>query len=755
MVKIIQIAPNDIFHFRWVLYIFLTAVLFFLLAIIALLIYVSQIQSVTDQSGKKLYKYPSHTLLYISLSSGVVSLVFNIILLSYYIKIFQFKNSPALITFITLSGLSVVVVGVSMYYIFIVKSYCPDGQEYSDQFDRCVPICPPGSLLDEENFVCIQGCRSNEDCPDKNECILHECCDLSTHTVINNFCCVNENVHCLDSDTDVASCPSDKLYCCSSNKVCLDKDGKPTICCLDPTAKCYDRPDGKGQYCAIRCGTSDVYCDTSELCLETDIVNGTPTFSCEKIDSTCSPSSTTQTVYYPGALNNFYPAYNVVHSDQLDSVLTCNPFKDDQSCQTALDNAFARQDSSQDNAFGWICGANPPVNFEYHKYTGGQEGCPKQFLISALAIPGVTDKANLQYDSNDVYFNLRNDRSETRSTNGLGTQPITSFKTTQPYNVSSTVMSSKPSHSFVTGKLEPHSASMVQGTCGDSRVSNVYRQSCDDNFGPCEASNICPFDVQQSGFDVDCVYDTGKGAIIPKTHLQYCCTIEDGNYGCHEYTDEKPGYLCSADKCPSVGCGDLTPDMTGHFSDGVPVAACWWYGNLGGEGGDCPHEEWVDSNLSSIRCPKGFKTIVTLANGYENTDACRRSNHVDCSFSDGTGCEGDDPDAVSCSAKTGTSLKWTSTPISFRCCDPQCLRDKFGTDITRLTGLPCSFDNDDERNKMIQQCCGSSPYETQVELGSDLKCHVTSGCYGCANKISAANDLSSRLTDWNKSQLGL
>jgi hypothetical protein len=54
---------------------------------------------------------------------------------------------------------------------------------------------------------------------------------------------------------------------------------------------------------------------------------------------------------------------------------------------------------------------------------------------------------------------------------------------------------------------------------------------------------------------------------------------------------------------------------------------------------------------------------------------------------------------------------------------------------------------------MIEACCGP-PVETQIELGSNMGCQVTSKCYGCANKDSASSNLASRLVDWNKSQLG-
>lgn len=725
MVKIISIAPRDIFHFRWFLYIFLLSLLLLLIALIVIVIYISQIRSVTDSAGKKLYTYPSHTLLYLTLSSSIVSLVLSLVLFFYYVKIFQLTTSTPLYTLVTLILLNLMVTGVVLYFLFAVKSYCPHGQEYSNSFDRCVPICPPGSLLDEEYFVCIQGCKTSSDCPDDQLCLLGECCDTTTHTVVQNQCCLNSNVHCL---TDADPCPSDQQICCSSNVVCKDKDGNPTICCIDPDAKCVDRPDRKGQFCAVPCGNDS--CGEDQLCLQTDVIDGTPTFSCESVDVSKCTKTGSPTQYYPPALNNFYPAYTVVYSDKVDPVLTCNPYTDKSGCENAIKDAFTPEDESSFNKFGWICGSSTPVNFEYHQYSGDQQKCPKQFFLQALAIPGVTDKADLQYtDGNNVYFNIRNDRSETRSTNGLGTQPITSFKTTQPQQLSSTVMSSKPTHTFVKGTLAPPKSLSRQDytPCTDT---NVYRQSCQPYFEKCEPTNQCPFNTDEgTPVRVECLYEDGTGVIKDEVVVINRCRIVNGNVNCSESSeteDEKKLKGCQSDD----PCDTDLKVKYGTYRIPIDVAAaCLWYGNQGeNECSDVPEGE-PQNSWSNMKCTNNFVPIVSVDTGK---------------------CDGDGG-----SGHCGSTVY--SSWMHYNCCDPVCLKSKIGNDVKRLSGNTCKGGDrepDTTQQDWINECCGEWSGQYYL-IGTRTDKAVTSENGECASRSSAGNNLQKVMCDFNSKQLNM
>jgi hypothetical protein len=557
---------------------------------------------------------------------------------------------------------------------------------------------------------------------------------MTTHTVVGgNQCCLNENVHCL---TDADPCPSDQQICCASNVVCKDKDGNPTICCIDAKAKCLDRPDGKGQFCAVLCGND--YCELDQLCLETDVMDGAATFSCEGVDVSQCTKTGSPTQYYPTALDNFYPAYTVVHSDKIDPVLTCNPYTDKQGCENAIKDAFTPEDLSSFNEYGWICGSSAPVNFEYHQYSGDQQKCPKHFLLQSLAIPGVTDKANLQYtDGNNVYFNIRNDRSETLGAiDGLpDASKITSFRTTQPHQLSSTVMSSKPSVSFVRGALAPPKPSSSTQNYTPCTDTNVYRQSCQPYFEKCEPTNQCPFNTDEgTPARVECVYESGRGVINPKIVIPKRCRISNGQIVCsesQESPDEKKLIFCGdrADNCSS----DLTIKAAGGRLPDPTTAACLWYGNQAKN--DCKDVELGDpqNSWSNMGCQNNFIPIVSVDTGT---------------------CEGGKVQYCSSDSQNHTVF---NSHLQYNCCDPVCLKDKINNDVKRLSGLTCQggdLEPDKTQQGWFSDCCGPT-VQKGYYIGTKSENPVTSENGNCASRGQAGKNLQIVMCDFNSKQLGL
>ena len=505
---IISIQPNQIFKIPLFTGFYSVMMILAVFSIIMLTVYLLGIKKVTDSNGKKYYRYPSSSLLISSLCFSLMSLITAFVCLGYYYSIFRFQNSFSFVSSLLVMGIDCATTGTSLYFLLKVKSYCPNpNDEFSTQFERCVPQCKKGTLLDEKTFVCIEGCRTDSDCPDGQSCKFHECCDLSTHTLTNNqsFCCPKEDVFCLSSP-DIDTCPETDLVCCSSKVICKNDKGEP-VCCADSDAICKDTGKG-GQFCAVKCGNE--VCSDSEVCVITDIF-GNKTYKCEQTDLTgCTRKG--DPFYFPDAIQNFYPAYKPIDSSKLDDVLQCDP-NDAKKCDDQLKQAFHTDDVSTGNRYGYICGVpeHDGVNFESHSFNGGEK-CTIQSLLQNNAIPGKTDKAYLKYsdDGSNVLFNIRNvvtDKGNTLS------QPQSVFTTKTSSPTKNNITSSKNTVNYFQGKI-PTILSNEEELCTSQ---NSYEDSCDPDFNTCQEKKQCPF--KNTDDQYDCVYEDNTGIINKKAKV--------------------------------------------------------------------------------------------------------------------------------------------------------------------------------------------------------------------------------------------
>lgn len=517
---VISITADKILKIPIFLGFFSSMMIFMIFSIIMMIIYITSIKKVTDSDGKEYYKYPSSGLLISGLCFSLISLISSFVCFGYYYSMFQFQKSYPFVMILSVLGVDCGLTGVILYFILKVKSYCPNQDDvFSKQFGRCVPDCEKGSLLDEKSFVCIEGCRQDSDCPDGQPCILHQCCDLNTHTLTDkqSFCCTKEDVFCL-SGSHVDTCPQEDLVCCSSKVICKNDKGEP-ICCADPDAVCKDTGKG-GQFCAISCG-NDV-CNEDEICTITDIFGNT-TYKCEKIDSTGCTRVGDRPYYFPDAINNFYPAYKPIDSSKLNDVLQCNPYDDSQKCTDQLKQAFHTDDLSSGNKYGYICGVpeHDGMNFESHSFTGGDK-CTTQYLLQNIAIPGETDKAYIKYaDDGNVLFNIRN--VITNKGNKLDQySPASSFMVKTSNQRKNGVVGSEHQVQYFKGKI-PSLSQLNDDLCTST---NSYQDSCDPDFQQCSDKQECPFGNESDIYD--CVYDDRPTGVINKKRevLRRVCVIE-------------------------------------------------------------------------------------------------------------------------------------------------------------------------------------------------------------------------------------
>lgn len=711
---IISITPNQIIKIPWFLGFYISMISLALLSVIMVSVYVGGIKK-ESVDGKQYMRYPSSSILISAICFSVLSMITALVCFGYYFSIFRFQNSSVFLSILIAFALDCAMLGLSLYYLVGVKSYCPNPNDvFSQEFRRCVPQCPKGSLLDEKYFVCMQGCRDNSDCPNGQPCTLHRCCDLTTHTLTDGkaFCCPKENVFCL-SGSDVSKCPEADLTCCASKVICKNDQGEP-VCCVEADAICKDTGKG-GQFCAIKCGNE--FCDQDQICTITNLFGDT-TMQCEGIDTKgCTRKG--EPFYFPPAIGNFYPAYQPLDSSKLDDVLTCDPNAPGR-CAGQIEQTFG----NEENKYGYICGipSHDAMTFESHHFTGGEQ-CTQQSMLQNNAIPGSTDKAYVQYNENgEVMLNLRNVIDATHLFQSSQTAGNYSPKSSLMVKTSITpekggVAQTQSRVQYFQGKIPtPETPGFTKDDL--CTITNSYQDSCTPAFDACMNHQQCPFPDAESRYD--CVYDEKTGIIRDSVAIQKYCLVKNGKLMCGELeAGQDPSlYLSCSDQesCDNykkiVDAQNSKPSVKNtacaqyyYWDNNEPKNCCasMWDFVDGAKCGMKDIRNWYANTDANNFCPKGTKPFFYRSDKYVlggkgagmcyGKDAYAVDVHVQCCDIEKAQCQN----------------KQSNAP----CDDPYCLPDHkmvFTTnDINSFTGVLVGRGGTDHGCSPVHDGCDTAP----------------------------------------------
>lgn len=606
-----QITPRQFLRIRKDKVLFSISICFLIISLASLIIFLANIKSKTTKTGEKIYAKNSKIPLYVSLLFSLLSLFLFFSIILAYNKIFSFQKSPILTICFILTGLSFIILVIDI--IFMAKNFnvCPDGKEYNNDVDQCVPICPDGYYLDT-NLLCVRGCQTEKDCPNNTECINGTCCDLDNHKVIDGICCPKDYVH--EEEGEASFCCSQPL--CEGN-------GKK-ICCNGDNLKCEVSSSTGDPRCVIKCGTEE--CKEGEYCLSYPASLDDPKstgkmYKCSGGANTCGKTS--GTYYYPNPSGNFYPAYN----DLIDSPPDLNQFLDNTPLSDSYKNVIKTYTDQQDN-LGYISGLQNAIQFQTDQYGNN---CNIETCLTNVQFP-YTKQLNIVEDDGNLYCNQyktfeadisgnKDDKddsyysTETVEESGKGIFTLSSEKKNFPTDPPQTQKENKVKSNTVCGK------------------QNYYSSDSSD-FDDC-SDNECPFEDSSK----ICKKDGDVRYIQKKPQAKYkCLLVQDGNFACTPVYDDIYDSYPPCDK----NCDDLKTTMqnaassyklpdnciTGekyYWSDNNPKAgvAQMKYGNCGGgyeTGGSCDlKKEFKDKTA----CPVGTKPFFF-------TDKFDKRNSCDC-----------------------------------------------------------------------------------------------------------------------------
>lgn len=586
-----QITPRQFFKIRREKVLFSISICFLLVSVASLIVFLANIKSETTNTGQKIYTKNSKIPLYVSLPFSLLSLcLFSFIILAYN-KIFSLEKSPILIIVFLLTGLSLIILLIDIIYMVRNFNVCPDGKEYNNDFEQCVPICPDGYYLDT-NLLCARGCRKSSDCPDNHECIDGNCCDLDKNQIVDGNCCPNNYVH-TKSDGSLYCCPQ-PLCEGNGNKICCDGDN--LVCKIaDTDTDEYKEGD---PYCAVKCGTEDdsPVCGEGQYCLIYPASLNDPsktgkTYKCAGGPGTCSGQG--DPIYYPEPIKNFYPAY-----DNLEDEPDLNLFLDNTPNTDNYKNVINQYKGTGTNEnLGYISGLQNAIQFQTNTYNGK---CDIEACMSNVQYPYTREIEFVEGDKDTFYCNqYKTFEKEISSANN---EKDDSYYTTQTIakdtkdNIVRLVSNDKAfSKTPPPEETQKPENVLNDKVCGEQ---NFYSEDS-SKFENCGDDEECPFSQEESS-PYECPHDTDnnvryiqeKGSTTEKK-----CLARDGKFQCIEV--EKGQYPNASNCSDTQNCIDTVPgenDFKMKFSCVTGENSKWDGGNPAAGSAEYHFDSYPDNN---------------------------------------------------------------------------------------------------------------------------------------------------------------
>jgi len=550
-------------------YVFLTSVLLFLIGMILLGIFALNIKKKTISPNQTLYRTVSKNYLFGSVVSLVLSLVCILICLVPYLRIFGPRSSTFLFVFL---GLNLIGIMGDIYLITHPFNFCAEGLMYSDYFKRCVPICAPGSKLND-SLTCVPGCDDDHPCEEGILCVGGGCCKNKTDTQCGGVCCPQG-----------ATCTKDNK-CCSKESLC------PNGTCCDIYGVC----DPSTNMCGVYCPIGYKWCKPGELCVsisvddptykdfmssyQDTVVVGSTAYACTVVNANCQ-LNIEHPNYYPQT-DDFYPAFGLPQDKDLKDKIFKRVMSDWDEGTWKKD--LADNVPNKDHE-GIYCGpVSQPYQFVRFPMVPNGEGhvCSYEKCIEN-AVPNVTTNVSIQRDaSNDkAYCVYANAMSQSVNRNRNGNEDHSTYTVT--YYDKDNVFQKE---------LRTMSGSVVPNDkVNTNKVPNFYQPSCN-------AFNGCPGNCPVEGSSV-CECKDDIGFINEKTTTN-TCQIENGKGVCKPDPRGKdsPYPRCDKDEsCQTLieninkldvhfGIGDCANNITStSWAPGEPKHCCgkeWTMDNNG------------------------------------------------------------------------------------------------------------------------------------------------------------------------------
>lgn len=239
----------------------LTILLFFgtIMSVVFLVLYFTSRKKIVDTKGKGHYVDLKRMYLLVCILISIVSLIFSIILLVRYVRIFSWSpfTGTEAVVFIGLA-LQLALIATSAVFLF-QKDYCSsDPDKTINYYGDCVCKfgnevngrcqCPSGSH--RQGNSCFPGCDTSADCGGGSAtCHQGQCCSTG-YGCDDGACCQQACVKGKDG----------KTFCCPPERVKKDVDGNPIGCCPAGT-------QAVGNECQLVCfKDNQKTCDAGETC---------------------------------------------------------------------------------------------------------------------------------------------------------------------------------------------------------------------------------------------------------------------------------------------------------------------------------------------------------------------------------------------------------------------------------------------------------------------------------------------------------
>lgn len=320
--KIIYVTPKSFFTINPYFYIpFYIYLLFLILGYILFFVFIASIKTYKDSTNHVLYSNVNLKLILTSFICSIFSIISILISLSIFIRTFSFRNNSILYLLCFCFLLSFILFIISISYYSKKYNLCPNNQEFSKLFNKCIPICNKGQIYDSSLNKCVEGCNNDNDCSSNQFCCIDstpkKCSDL-TQKCGDNHCC------------DPSLC--NEGNCCPKERIKTDKSCCPPNTKSDGTnciGSCGNLDfDIKTQQCVTVYGDSkdalqsihDLYCKDSEIpCNDVIYDDSIKEYSFSYVtsqDNKCKRSADMSS-FFPSKLGNFflYAEANKISSD--------------------------------------------------------------------------------------------------------------------------------------------------------------------------------------------------------------------------------------------------------------------------------------------------------------------------------------------------------------------------------------------------------------------------------------------------------
>jgi hypothetical protein len=162
------------------------------------------------------------------------------------------------------------------------RQTCPTDMKYDKKYNKCIPVCSPGTIYNDTQNKCIINCPEkqemcgicdNQECcynPGTNKCIEGKICDINAKDKLCENKCYTDNFVCSKDNKLI-----DKKLACISNpkdgmeykdyNICPDKQFCNRV--DDPNnPKCSPCDPNKQIPCGSNCCNENQYCGTDNKC---------------------------------------------------------------------------------------------------------------------------------------------------------------------------------------------------------------------------------------------------------------------------------------------------------------------------------------------------------------------------------------------------------------------------------------------------------------------------------------------------------